>query len=465
MSRKLLVIDDDPTGSRLIQAIFAPEGFEVLVALDGRSGLAQAAENRPDAVLLDLQLPDLEGLEVLERLKSAQPDLPVLMLTAHGEVQSAVRAIQLGAFDYLAKPIDADQVLVAVRRALETRELRRDVEDLRRRLVEGGGLAEQMGPSAQMQQVIDQVKSVAPSNFSVLIQGETGSGKELVAQALHRQSERHRRPFVAIDCGAIPESLVESELFGHERGAFTGADKRLEGRLQVAEGGTLLLDEVGNLPLALQSKLLRVLESKEVHALGAARASRMDVRFLAATNVELTERVKNGGFRADLYFRLAQYTILLPPLRQRPVDIPYLAQRFLEEAALELRRPVEGFAPEALDLLARHSWPGNVRELRNVVRHAVLSAEYLTVREPLVRTLLGAPGAQGRADETAVDGSLSLREIAVQAAHRAERQAITDTLRATRGNKSAAARLLRTDYKTLHLKLKLFGIRARDFSP
>jgi two-component system nitrogen regulation response regulator GlnG len=317
-----------------------------------------------------------------------------------------------------------------------------------------------------VQQVIAQVKAVAASNFSVLIQGETGSGKELVAKALHRQSDRHRRPFVAVDCGAIPETLIESELFGHERGAFTGAEKRIEGRLQVAEGGTLLLDEVGNLPFALQSKLLRMLESKEVQALGAPRAS-TDGRPLPGGH---QRRVGGAceGRRVSLpisTFGLAQYTISLPPLRQRSTDIPYLAQGFLEEVALELRRPVEGFASEALDLLVRHAVAG--QRARAAQRRAERGAVERRTRRcvlPLVRELLGEPGAP-RERSSPVDAALSLREIADQAARRAERQAITDTLRVTRGNKSAAARRLRTDYKTLHLKLKHFGIRARDFAP
>jgi two-component system, NtrC family, response regulator AtoC len=313
MNHKLLVIDDDLAGCRLLRALFTPEGYEVLLAHNGREGLERTAADHPDLVILDLHLPDAFGIELLEKLRSTHPALPVIMLTAHAEVKTAVRATRLGAFDYLTKPIDHEEMLIVARRALEARALQLEVEELRRQVDEGGGLAAQMGPSPQVQQVVEQVKTVAESNFSVLILGETGSGKELVAQAVHRRSDRRKKPFIALDCGAIPDNLLESELFGHEKGAFTGAERRKEGHFHLAEGGTLFLDEVGNMPLGLQAKLLRVLESRQVQAVGATRATPMDVRFIAATNDDLQARVSEGQFRADLFFRLAQYTISLPP--------------------------------------------------------------------------------------------------------------------------------------------------------
>jgi two-component system nitrogen regulation response regulator GlnG len=436
----------------------------VLAAHDGKSGLEVAAAEQPDLIVLDLHLPDLDGLEVLDRLRSTSPVTPVVMLTAHADVKTAVRATQLGAFDYQTKPIDPEEFAVVIRRALETRALRTEVEDLRRQVGEGGGLAQQMGPSREVGLVIDQVRTVAATNFSVLALGETGTGKELVAQAIHRQSERRHKPFIAVDCGAIPEALLESELFGHEKGAFTGAARRKEGRFQIAQGGTVFLDEVGNLPLGLQAKLLRVLESRQLQAVGATRASSMDVRFVAATNDDLQARVTAGKFRADLYFRLAQYTISLPPLRERASDIPHLAQRFVNELSIELRRPIHQLAPDAVLALQRHHWPGNVRELRNVVRQAVLESKDLVLRRAHLQKFLTRTGsASGRAP--AGPAGMSLKEAADAAAREAERQLICETLRETRGNKSVAARALRTDYKTLHVKLKNLGIRARDFSP
>jgi DNA-binding NtrC family response regulator len=465
MKSKLLVIDDDELNCKLVRATFEAEGLEVIAAHDGPSGLERALKDHPQVVLLDFKLPGRDGLEILEALRAQDPDLPVIMLTASHDPKVIVRAMKLGACDYLTKPLDNDEIAVVVQRALETRALRREVEELRRHVghEHAMSLAVRMGAGSQIAQIIEQVRIVAASNFTVLILGETGTGKEIVAQAIHQQSGRARKPFVALDCGAIPETLLESELFGHERGAFTGAERRKQGRLRLAEGGTCLMDEIGNLPTSLQAKLLRVLESRQLQAVGADEASPMDVRFIASTNDDLQARVAQGLFRADLYFRLAQYTISLPPLRERIDDLPYLAQRFLEEASIELRRPVQTIVPDALEVLRRHSWPGNVRELRNVIRQAVLQTRELAIRADAVRVALGAPGAPPPAAHVSL-ADQSLKGAADQAARGAERQIICDTLRVTGGNKSEAARALKTDYKTLHVKMKQLGIRAADFT-
>jgi DNA-binding NtrC family response regulator len=465
MPRKLLVVDDDPASGRLAKAIFTAEGFAVTVAADGTSGLERAATEDPLVVLLDLHLPDIDGLEVLERLLAAHPATPVVMLTSEIEVKTAVRAMRLGAFDYLTKPVDHEELTLTVARAVETRALRKEVADLRRRVGEDGGLAEQMGSSAVMRRVIDQVTTVAGSAFSVLVLGETGTGKELIARAIHRLSERRDKPFVALDCGAIPENLLESELFGHEKGAFTGADRRKEGRFQIATGGTLFLDEIGNLPTGLQAKLLRVLEAREVQAVGSALTTPLDVRFVAATNDDLQARVAAGAFRADLYFRIAQYTITLPALRARPDDIAHLAQRFLDEAAVELRRPVHEIAAEALELLRGHAWPGNVRELRTVIRRGVLEAKEPVLRAPVLQPFVGESATAARPPVAPGTPRASLREVADTAAREAERHVIVEALREHKGNKTQAARALDTDYKTLHVKMKQLGIRADDFTP
>jgi DNA-binding NtrC family response regulator len=462
MSRRLLVVDDDPVICRLLRAIFVREGFDVLGAGDGEAGLERATADKPDLVILDLELPKLGGEQVLERLKSEKPDLPVIMLTARDDAKSAVRAIRMGAFDYVTKPFEPEEISVVVRRAMELRALTTEVEDLRRQVGGAGGLDVQMGFSSAVDRIIEQVKTVAVTNFSVLVLGETGTGKELVAAALHRQSERRGKPFVALDCGAIPEALLESELFGHEKGAFTGADRRRSGHFHLAESGTLFLDEIGNLPLGLQAKLLRVLESRQLRAVGAGHSTTIDVRFIAATNNDLLARVTEGQFRSDLYFRLAQYTISLPPLRERPDDIPHLAERFMREVGVELRRPMQGITPDALAALKLHPWPGNVRQLRNVIRQAVLEAKDLLLDRATVERFLGkgavAPGV------TALPAAgRSLKEIAEEAAFEAERRAISDVLRETQGNKSQAARVLKTDFKTLHVKMKNLGIRAGDF--
>jgi two-component system nitrogen regulation response regulator GlnG len=466
MRGRILVVDDDEASCRLIRATFEAEGLDVVAAADGRTGLEMASTGHPDAVLLDLNLPGLGGLEVLERLKSLVPQLPIVMLTASRNIKDAVRATQLGAFDYLTKPIDHDEILLTVQRALQVHALQCEVEDLRKRVgaSEAVSLAQAMGPGAEVRHVIEQVGIVAASNFTVLLLGETGTGKELVARAIHNGSERRRKPFVALDCGAIPDALLESELFGYERGAFSGADRRKQGQFQMADGGTCFLDEVGNLPPALQMKLLRVLESRQVQPVGAERASPVDIRFVAATNADLQSTVSAGHFRADLYFRLAQYTITLPPLRQRRGDIPYLSQRFVEEASVELRRPVLEIAPAAIALLQDYPWPGNVRELRNVVRQLVLQAPDLSIGAPAVARLLGH-GTEPQAAATASSSreGMSLREVAESAARTAEREAIAETLRATGGNKSQAAKRLKTDYKTLHTKMRTLGLEGRDF--
>jgi DNA-binding NtrC family response regulator len=463
MGGTLLVIDDDPATCRLLRAVLGPEGFEVLVAHDAKTGLELSRGRNPLLVILDLHLPDANGIDVLDELRQVAADLPVVMLTAHADVKTAVRATRHGAFDYLTKPVDADELIVVVGRALETRALKSEVAELRQRLGTAGNLSAQMGPSQEIATVVEQVRVVAETEFSVVVLGETGTGKELVAQAIHRESARHSGPFVAVDCGAIPEALLESELFGHEKGAFTGADHRRDGRFRLAQGGTVFLDEVGNLPLGLQAKLLRVLESRQMQSVGSERSTRLDVRIVAATNEDLPGRVGAGKFRADLFFRLAQYTITLPPLRERNGDIPHLARRFLEEVRVELRRPIRELAPDALAALQRHAWPGNVRELRNVIRQAVLETREDVVRRIHVQKFLRQNGAPG-SSEAAMNG-LSLKERAEAAAREAERVAICETLRTTLGNKSRAARALSTDFKTLHLKMKALGIRARDFSP
>ena len=463
MTSKLLVIDDDEGNCLLVRAIFRKEGLEVIFAHDGPTGLSMAAAHEPDVVLLDLRLPGIDGLEVLKRLKQAAPAMPVIMLTGSLEIKNAVRATQPGAFDYLTKPIDPEVLTVVVSRALETRALRKEVEVLRRHVGRGvsDALAAQMGSSRQVAQLVEQVGVVAGSNFTVLVLGETGTGKELIAQAIHQQSARSQKSLTALDCGAIPEALLESELFGHEKGAFTGAERRKEGQFRLAQGGTCFLDEIGNLPLGLQAKLLRVLESGELQAVGADKTTWMDVRFVAATNHDLQARIGRGEFRSDLYYRLAQYTISVPPLRDRLEDVDYLSQRFLHEASIELRRPVETISPEALALLRQHEWPGNVRELRNVIRQAVLKTRDMTLHASDVRAALGAPAAA--APTAAGAPTQSLRATADQAAKAAERGAIIETLRLTSGNKSQAAKMLQTDYKTLHLKMKQLGIHAKDF--
>jgi DNA-binding NtrC family response regulator len=463
---RLLVVDDDPGIRSLLAEYLGPRDFEVLTVGTGEQALALVRDAVPDVVILDLDLPDRPGIEVLAGLKAAEPALPVLILTGRGDIQTAIRSTELGAFAYLTKPADLGELEVVLKRALEHRSLQREIESLRERLGDSHGLFRRMGPGRHVRQVVEQVQRVADSGFTVLLQGETGTGKELVARAIHDSSLRHGAPFIAIDCGSIPEALIESELFGHEKGAFTGAGERRVGHFQLAQGGTLFLDELANLPLALQARLLRVLQERQLQPVGGHKPVQLDVRFVAATNVDLREASASGRFRQDLYFRLAEYTIKLPPLRERGDDLAYLAGRFAEEASIELRRPARTLTRAALEVLARHPWPGNVRELRNVVRKAVLECEDLVLSDAHVRHALDqgeslpvhtlvpqpAPSAPG-------GKPLSLREISGQAAKDAERAAILSALQASGGNKSEAARRLQTDTKTLYVKIRQYGLR------
>ncbi|HET9927020.1 MAG TPA: sigma-54 dependent transcriptional regulator [Methylomirabilota bacterium] len=460
---KILVVDDEPEIRSLLAAVLQSKGYEVVTAADGEAALQQVPRERPAVILMDLTMPRMGGLDALPEIKRLDPEVPVIICTAHADLATAVRAMKLGAYDYLTKPFDVELLALTLERALERNQLRSRIGELKRQ-GPGSSLAERMGGSSAIAQVIQQVSQVAESNFTVLVQGETGTGKELVARAIHHQSPRRQAPFVAVDCGAIPETLVESELFGHERGAFTGAQAKREGHFQLAKGGTLFLDEIGNVPLATQAKLLRALEQREIHPLGSARAVAVDARIIAATNTELEEGVKTGRFRADLYYRLSEFTITLPPLRSRREDITHLAQRFLDEVSMELRRPVRRVSDEAMQALLRHDWPGNVRELKNVIRKAALLATDVVTPEHIPALNASAPIPSRAAAEPSGE-ELSLREVAELAAVRAEREVIRHALGATKGNKSQAARLLRTDYTTLHAKMKRYGISARDFSP
>ena len=460
---KILVVDDEAEIRSLLAAVLQNKGYEVVTAENGAVALEAVPRDRPAVILMDLSMPRMNGMDALPEIKRLDAEVPVIICTAHADLATAVRAMKLGAYDYLTKPFDVELLILTLERAVERHRLHSRIEELKRQ-GQGSSLAERMGGSPAIAQVIQQVTQVAESNFTVLVQGETGTGKELVARAIHQQSPRRPAPFVALDCGAIPETLVESELFGHERGAFTGAQARREGHFQLAKGGTLFLDEIGNVPLATQAKLLRALEQREVNPLGATRAVAVDARIIAATNSELEESVKAGRFRADLYYRLSEFTIALPPLRSRREDIMHLSQRFLDEVSMELRRPVRRIADEAMQVLLHHDWPGNVRELRNVVRKAALLATDVVTPEHVPALSASAP-APSRAAAEPMGENLSLREVAELAAGQAEREVIRHALESTKGNKSQAARLLRTDYTTLHSKMRRYGISARDFTP
>ena len=467
---KILVVDDEPDIRWVLSKILTKEGFEVELAEDGEAAVYRFRADAPCAVLLDLRMPVLGGMEALDKIRQLGPEVPVIMLTAYGDIPTAVDAMRRGADDFLTKPFEAEGLLLAVRSALGRRAAGRRGGDQAAQAVhepEGGGaLTDLMGMGPHIQTLWQEAQKVARCNFTVVLQGETGTGKEIVARAIHLWSDRARKPFIALDCGAIPETLIESELFGHEKGAFTGAHGRREGHFQLADGGTLFLDEITNLPHVTQAKLLRTLQERCIQPLGGKHPVEVDVRIIVASNVSLEGEMISGRFRQDLYYRLNEFTITLPPLRDRPEDIPFLARRFLVEACHELDRAEQGFSPDALDLMREYPWPGNARELRNAVRQAVLmgagviTAEQLTasVRPGVVRgPLPESPGA--RVPDHA------LGELKSTATARVERGAIEEALRLARGNKAKAARLLQINYKTLYTKLKHYGISYRQPVP
>ena len=482
----VLIVDDDPA---LLQAL--PEalqmrmtGLTVDTAQSGAVALDQITARDYDAIVTDIKIPGMDGLELLAEIRTHRPDTPTLMITGYGEHDLVVQALRAGAYDFIRKPIDRDYFVGSLRRAIEKRELSRRVKGqqlvVERHLNELEAIVEErtrelrktnkatesplrflMGANGQMGKIVEQIKQVADSPLTVLVEGETGTGKELVARAIHLLSARREKPFVAVDCGAIPDTLIESELFGHEKGAFTGAHQRKEGQFQLAGGGTLFLDEIVNLPLPTQAKLLRALQERQVQPLGSKRPVQVLARIIAASNVPLEREVRAGRFRQDVYYRLNEFAIALPPLRQRD-NILDLANEFLPEAGMELGRPCRKISEAAAQVLLRYHWPGNVRELRNVIRRAILLAA--DVIEPAHLSVIPVDSpATAALREAPAPGDCSLKEIADAAAAQAEQDAIRRVLQLTGGNKSEAARLLRTDYKTLHIKMRQYRIDAGLF--
>jgi two-component system nitrogen regulation response regulator NtrX len=370
-SELILVVDDEPRVRESIRSILEDEGYSVIEASDGQEGLSKVAADKPDSVLLDIWMPDLDGIEVLRGIKQLDEDLPVIIMSGHGTIETAVKAAKLGAYDFLEKPLSIDKLELVLRNALSQRAL---LEKNRALTVDGGAGNEFVGVSSVITSMLEQVRIVAPTQASVLITGENGTGKELLARSIHSYSRRTNEAFVAVNCAAIPETLIESELFGHERGAFTGATSRKMGKFDLAHKGTLFLDEIGDMSLATQAKILRVLEEKAFQRVGGNRDISVDVRVIAATNKDLKAGIKRGEFREDLFFRLNVFPFHIPPLRQRREDIPELLKRFLAEYGRIYAKHDLKLSGEAEELLVRYNWPGNVRELRNVVeRLAIIS--------------------------------------------------------------------------------------------
>ncbi len=445
----VLVIDDDKTVRFTMSEILDNNGFMPIETSSGRQAIELLKKERPVAVLLDLKMPGMDGIETMQELKKIDPDIPIIIVTGYGDVETAVEAIKLGAYDFILKPPKFDALILTLKRAIEKLELERAVKRLNTAMETS--LEWLLGKSLEIKGIIEQIHQVAWSDFSVIIQGETGTGKSTIARVIHNLSRRANGPFTTVDMGAIPETLVESELFGHERGAFTGAERKKKGFFEISHDGTILIDELENMSAYVQSKLLRVVEERKVCPLGSTSPVDMDVRIIAATNTDIRQAVKDKRFREDLFFRLGEFIIDLPPLRERVEDIPFLAQKFFREAAAELNKPMQEVSGEALNLLRQYPWPGNVRELKNVVRRAVLLSGDGVINPAHMDFLVGDKARFEDVPAFKDLSGLSLKEV--------EKIAIRQTLELTKGNKSKAASILQIDYKTLLTKIKEYNIK------
>jgi len=467
---RILVADDEPAMRWLLERLLRQAGHAVTVVEDGPAALAAAARPDPfDVAFLDIRMPGLDGLEVLSRLRAASPDTAVIVMTAHGSVRAAVEAMQRGAYDYLAKPFDNDEALLLVARAVEAKALAREVVELRTGIQEVWEFGALVGKSPRMQEVYKTIGRIASTDVTVLLLGESGTGKEVVARAIHHYSRRAGKPFVAVSCAAIPATLLEAELFGHERGAFTDAHQRRLGKFELAHGGTIYLDEVGDLGPELQPKLLRVLQEREVERIGGGEPVRVDVRVVAATNRDLEALIREGRFREDLYYRLNVVPVTLPALRERGEDVPFLVDHFLTKYAGELGE--RALSAEALDRLSGYGWPGNVRELENVVQHAMVMATGGVILPEHLPIAAGAGAPVVRAGtleqliqeklEACVRGlgtrpSANLYELLLSLV---ERPLFRAVLRETGGNQLRAAALLGINRNTLRKKLRALGLK------
>ena len=455
MSTRLLIIDDDEGLRDSLQLVLAAEGYEAVCAADAEAALARIDQSSFDVVLCDLRMPGMDGMELLPQIVRRLPDSTVLMMSAYGTEDLAIEAMQNGAYDYLAKPFQPSELLLTLRKARERERLRRRASLLEREVQRAAGDRPIVAASPPMIELLDLIERAAGYKTTVLLTGESGTGKEVLARAIHAQSPRRDESFVAVNCGAIPENLLESELFGHVKGAFTGADRARRGLFVEAHQGTLFLDEIGELPLALQVKLLRVLQEEEVRPVGESKSRSVDVRVLAATARNLEAMVAEGGFREDLYYRLNVVELRVPPLRRRPEDIPLLVDHFFARSCAELGKPLRGLSDETLQRLIAHSWPGNVRELENVIERAVLLSDQDTVPASALPASLGLPSEPGPA------GSAS--GFALKPARkRFEAELIRRALQSTQGNRTHAARLLEISHRALLYKIKEYALGASD---
>jgi len=448
----ILIVEDNDSMRQMLSRTFQGEGYQVETAKNGSSALQTISNRRFDLVITDLKLTDLDGVEVLSAVKDVDTEAQVIVMTAYGSIETAVQAMKQGAYDFVTKPFDPEHLLVLAKKALESRRLVTQNTLLREVLASNHQFQEIIGSSPKMKEVMGLIQKVAGSDTTVLLLGESGTGKELFARAIHHLSPRRESPYVAINCAAIPRELLENELFGSEKGAFTGAYTRKIGKFELAEGGTIFLDEIGDMDISLQAKILRVLQEKQIERLGGNKTIDVDVRMLAASNIDLKEACEAKAFRADLYYRLSVFPVRIPPLRERREDIPPLAEHFVQRYCKELNKPQQRLNSEALALLEKYHWPGNVRELENTIERAVILCEgkkilpaHLAIRIPTTAEIRLREGA-------------GLKEVGQHAQTEAERSLIVRVLEQTRGNKRKTAEILKIDYTTLFDKMKKYQI-------
>jgi DNA-binding NtrC family response regulator len=456
---RILLVEDETSLAHILSVLLRAQGHDVVSCGTGRGGIEEYRKGSVDVVLLDYALPDLTGAEVFRQLRDIDSRVVCIYMTAFGSIRSAVDAIRGGALDYLPKPFDNDELLVAITRAVEVRRLTREVEELRGELETRYGFDELISVSGGMREVLRRMAKIASVDATVLILGESGTGKELVARAIHRQSPRGKAPFVAVNCGAVPAHLVEAEFFGHERGAFTDAKETHQGKFEQAQGGVLFLDEIGELPVAAQAKLLRALQEREITRIGGRRVIRVDVRVVAATNIDLEAAVKRGAFREDLYWRLNVLPVRVPPLRDRREDIPLMVDTLLRRINVELTGKIRGISEAAMHLIMSYDWPGNVRELENALRRAAVFCESVQIEAedlPLSLRQVDIGTAQPSMD------SQTLADVVQEFTARVERDVIRSRLAARGGNRSATAESLGINRKTLFRKMRELGIAEAD---
>lgn len=452
MKGEILIVDDDNAHLSMLRTVLRGWGYQTVEAEDGEDAISEVRDKPFDCILMDVRMANIGGIEALHEIKSINPSIPIIIMTAYTSVDTAVQAMKLGAYDYLTKPLNFDELQLTLERSLAHLELSRENKSLKQRLTSNDSLDSIIGSSKLITELKEMIQAIAPSDATVLILGESGTGKELIAKAIHECSNRNEKPLVSVNCAALTDSLLESEMFGHEKGAFTGADKRRDGRFMQANKGTIFLDEVGEVPLPMQAKLLRAIQEREIQRVGSDAVLHADVRIIAATNKNLNEDVESGRFREDLYYRLNVVTLEVPSLSERSDDIPILAKFFLGKLGEKNRKSIIDFSPLAMDCLTRYAWPGNIRELENAIERAVVlcNGNYITERELPPSVTASPDDKDSNNDKLHKMAGLPLGEI--------EKEAIIQTLQKTSGNKSEAAKLLNITRTTLNNKIKKYLI-------